>query len=333
MDLNDTFKETGVGTSVGGIRGLGAQVTALQAWKPITLGESATKAWSTLGTAAVRKSWGLDSGLLTGVQRHDAIHKNMFGALESQKFLKNSLAAAAPWVQLNKDLTGFQSLASTLNENLGFYNPLKSMVNTGFKVPSLSTDSPLVGLQRNATKGALWDLMERDKQQGLRWFKGELPQRSSLSALAREVARDQNLMSHAEAEVLFQEHQESAIEAVLDTAIAFHEEFAGTETEEASQEFVNQDAALAAKVNEAASARKLTLNQRRALSAYIAFVVYLSFVSMTLYGKVEQPVALEILQLFGILPSPDAAFLATYGIAMKVSKQFGEDSSEDTKES
>ena len=321
MDLGNTFKEIGVGTSVGGFRGLGIQNAALQAWKPKTLGDSIAKSWGVPGTGVQRRALGVENGFKSALQQHSAIHKNMLGALESQKFLKNSLTAAAPWAQLKKDLTGFQSLASTLNENLGFHSQLKSMMNSSFKAPSLYTASPLVGLQRNATKSALWDLVERDKQQGLRWFGGELSQRSSLSTLAREGALDYDLVSQAEADVLFQEQDDSTLkfvlDSVLDDAQAFEDQFGGTEVEENANQFLDSRADVAAQITNSPYLVTLTFKQRRLLARYLTVVVYIVFVSIAIYGYAKFPVYVDILALLGVSLGHKSVASKTYKYSLK----------------
>lgn len=108
------------------------------------------------------------------------------------------------------------------------------------------------------------------------------------------------------------------LSSLLENAYAFEQEYGGTEVEEAANEFLESNAIIAEQVYGSPFLRTLTLRQRRMVAGYLAFLVYLVFVSVVIFGDSEYPEIMHTLELFGIKLAPLAAGAAVYGSSKKI---------------
>lgn len=109
-----------------------------------------------------------------------------------------------------------------------------------------------------------------------------------------------------------------AVGSILKSAEEFDLEYGGTEVEETANEFLDDHVAIAEQVYGSPFLRTLSLHQRSIVATYLAFLVYIVFVSAIAFGDSEYPEAIHLLEIFGIDLAPIAAATSTY----KGSKKF-----------
>lgn len=109
-----------------------------------------------------------------------------------------------------------------------------------------------------------------------------------------------------------------AVNSVLESAEEFDLEYGGTEVEERANEFLDSHADIAAQIHSSEILVTLTIRQRKILAGYLSFVLYLSFVSFTIYGYDNHPGLFQILALFGITAGPYPVVVGTYKYSKKV---------------
>lgn len=113
---------------------------------------------------------------------------------------------------------------------------------------------------------------------------------------------------------------------LLESAQVFEDEFGGTEVEESANEFLDSHVDVAVQITNSPYLVTLTFKQRRLVARYLAVVVYISFVSIAIYGFVVFPVFLQVLALFGVSLGHKSAATTTYKYSLKALDRYMADS-------
>ncbi|TAP27837.1 hypothetical protein [Arthrobacter sp. S41] len=112
--------------------------------------------------------------------------------------------------------------------------------------------------------------------------------------------------------------QRDVLKDIIENAEEFDRQCRGTEIEATANDFLDSHAHVAVQLANSSYLVTLTFKQRRQIARYLAVVVYLSFVSIAVYGVVASPILLQVLALFGVTLGHKTAATTTYKYSMKV---------------
>lgn len=251
------------------------------------------------------------------------IHDNSVARLSSMMGTRAALDVESPLKGLAGAIDSHSKLTDVLQpfrQSLGLdsessYSKLMNFVPVGLE--ALAPRS-----SREIYKDALQSISRpgisplRDAAKSANAFSSLAASRGGMSAIAREFLRSgssANLTrSILDKEDHFSDSLTDTLEEILESAEAFEQEYAGTEVEEAANEFLDDHAVIANQVHGSPFLRTLTLRQRRTVAAYLAFLVYIVFVSAVAIGDSEYPEQIHLLEIFGIDLAPFATGAATY---------------------